>query len=535
MKLISSLKNKKGMALLTVMLIFFVLSILLASLVSVTNSNLKQSVVTKNHTAAFYASEAGLTKSSKNFEKELDNLVDQNLSLSEFLSAINSYISSNSSDTINLSNNNGEVSYANVVISGPVLDADGYRVITITSNGFIGDIDRTLVKTYKFKYIEGVGGSGFIVDKAVMVKSTFALTGSAQIIGAPISTYSKSSSAISMAWSTKVPGIELDPSLFNASGNLINNNIFNSTENINAKIYCDGNTGLKCVKPLDDVFEFPLIVMPGYPNKTTLPKLSNYTSGNFVVNSNGISMTGWVSNLTYTPTLASTAYYVPQINIPNNEKFTINIGNSNVMWVTDKLILNGPMQVVGNGTLTIYVTGNNGTATNSQTDKISFGYSGGNGYIGNITNPEKVKILVDPVYYLDKVGNNNIQKPLTLSVSGSSPVYIALMAANLNLDLSGSGKIDGYVVTGGTSIKVSGGSSTAVALYYAPNAYFSLEGGGIINGAVLANSFAATGGTYVSYSDVAFENFPFEVLDPITGGTGTTAVLDLIKSSTIEQ
>jgi len=205
------------------------------------------------------------------------------------------------------------------------------------------------------------------------------------------------------------------------------------------------------------------------------------------------------------------------------------------MWVTDKLILNGPMQVIGNGTLTIYVTGNDGTATTSQTDKISFAYSGGNGYIGNITNPERVKIFVDPVYYLVKVGKNYVQTPLTLSVAGSSPVYIALMAANLNLNLSGSGKIDGYVVTGGTNITVSGGSSTAVALYYAPNAHFSLEGGGIINGAILANSFAASGGTYVTYSDVGFENFPFEVLDPITGGTGTSALLELLKGSTIEQ
>lgn len=535
MKSIKILNKKDGMALLTVMLIFLILSILLGGVVASTTSNMRQSVVTKNHTAAFYASEAGLTKVTTDFEKKLEELVDQDLSTAGFLSALNTYITANSAETVNLSNNNGEASLANVTIQGPTIDADGYRVITITSNGFVGDLERVLIKTYRFKYIEGTGGSGFIVDKAVMVKNTFTLTGSAQIIGAPISTYSKSNSAISMDWSTKVPGIELDPTLFNASGNLINNNIFNNTQNINGKIYCDGNTGLNCVDPLDEIFEFPLIVMPGYPNKTTLPKLPNYSSGNFVVNTNGISMTGWVSNLTYTPTLSSAAYYVPNIVIPNNSQFTINVGNSDVLWVTDKLVLNGPMQVIGNGTLTIYVTGNAGSATTSSADKISFAYSGGNGYIGNITNPERVKILVDPVFYRVKVGKNYVEQPITLTVAGSSPVYIALMAANLNLNLSGSGKIDGYVVTGGTSITVSGGSSTAVALYYAPNAHFSLEGGGVINGAILANSFAASGGTYVTYSDVAFVNFPFEVLDPITGGTGTTAIIELLEGSTIEQ
>lgn len=538
MKFINLFRKKDGMALLTVMLIFLVMSILLGGIVATTNSNLRQSVTTKNHTAAFYASEAGLTKVASDFENELDDMINHSPAYTSggFLVALDSYIALNSSETINLSNNNGEASFSNVVIehqSTP--DAQGYRVVTITSNGFVGDIERVLVKTYRFKYVEGVGGSGFIVDKAVMVKNTFTLTGSAQIIGAPVSTYSKANSAISMDWSTKVPGIELDPTLFNGSGNLINTNILNNTTNINGKIYCDGATGLDCIDPLDEIFEFPEIVMPGYPTKTSLPRLPDYTNGNFQVRSTGISMTGWTSNVTYVAPSTNPAYYVPTINIPNNSNFTINVGNNNVMWVTDRLVLNGPMQVIGNGTLTIYITGNAGTATTSQTDKFSYGYSGGNGYIGNITNPERVKILIDPLFYRVRVSGVWQEQPITASIGGSSTLYIALMAANLNINLAGSGQIDGFVVTGGTSVTVSGGSTTAVALYYAPNATFVLSGGGAINGAVLANNFSGSGGTYITYSDVAFENFPFEVLDPITGGVGTSPTLEILEGSTIEQ
>jgi Tfp pilus assembly protein PilX len=538
MKSINLFKKKDGMALLTVMLIFLVMSILLGGIVATTNSNLRQSVVTKNHTAAFYASEAGLTKVSSDFEEELDSLLSQTPSLSgtAFLAAVNAYITSNSSETISLSNNNGEASFADVTFVNSGVDAQGYQNYTLTSNGFVGDLERVLVKTYRFRYTAGVGGSGFIVDKTVMVKNTFTLTGSAQIIGAPVSTYSKANSAISMDWSTKVPGIELDPTLFNASGNLINTNILNTTTNINAKVYCDEGTGLNCINPLDEIFEFPTIVMPGYPTKTSLPRLTDYTNGNLSVTSTfGINMSGWTSNITYVPPSASPAYYVPTISIANNSNFTINVGNNDILWVTDKIVLNGPMQVIGGGTLTIYLTGNAGAATTSQTDKLSYGFSGGTGYIGNITNPERVKILIDPLFYLKKVGKVNVETPITTTIGGSSTLYIALMAANLNLNLSGSGKIDGYVVTGGTSVVVTGGSSTAVALYYTPNANFELSGGGVINGAVLANNFLGTGGTYITYSDVAFINFPFEVLDPITGGVGTSPILELLEGSTIEQ
>jgi len=533
MKSINLFRKKDGMALLTVMLIFLVMSILLGGIVATTNSNLRQSVVTKNHTAAFYASEAGLTKVLSDFESELDSLLNQTPSLSgtAFLAAVNTYITANTSETITLSNNNGEVSFANVTLASTGVDAQGYQTYTLTSNGFVGDLERVLVKTYRFKYEEGVGGSGFIVDKAVMVKNSFTLTGSAQIIGAPISTYSKSNSAISMDWSTKVPGIELDPTLFNVSGNLISTSILNNTSNLNAKIYCSGANGLNCIDPLDEIFEFPTIVMPGYPTKTNLPRLTNYTSGNLSVRSTGINMSGWTSNVTYVPPTASAAYYVPTITIANNSNFTVNIGSSNVMWVTDRITLNGPLQVIGTGTLTIYLTSNVGSVTTSQTNKISYGYTGSNGYIGNITNPERVKLFIDPLFYRA----SGQDRPITLTIGGSSTVFISLMAANLNLNLTGGGQIDGYVVTGGTSVTVSGGSTTAVALYYAPNANFVLSGGGAINGAVLSNNFTASGGTYITYSDVVFENFPFEVLDPITGGVGTAATLELLEGTTIEQ
>lgn len=531
MKSINLLKRKDGMALLTVMLIFLVLSLLLGGVVATTNSNLRQSVVTKNHTAAFYASESGLTKVSANFEKQLDSLLNQtpSLSSSAFLAAVSSYITSNSTDTISFTNNNGEASYANMTLADTGIDAQGYHTFTLTSSGFVGDVERVLVKTYRFKYTEGDSGSGFVITQAILAKGNIIMD-SGDVYGAPIATYSTNPNAIQFGWGSVAPSVQIPQGTNKTSIVYIPGLPYSSYDTF----ITEG--GLNGITYLDEIHTFPEITMPGYPNKTSLPKLDTYNNGNLSVGTNGLVMSGWTSNITYTPPTTNSAYYVPNITIANNSNFTINIGNSNVMWVTDKIVLNGPMQIVGTGTLTIYLTGNAGSVTTSQTDKFSYGYTGGNGYIGHITNPERIKILIDPLFYRVRVSGVWQERPVTTTIGGSSPLYIALMAANLNLNLTGSGKIDGYVVTGGTSVTISGGSSTSVALYYAPNAQFTLSGSGQVNGAIIANNFQGGGGTVVQYSDVLFDNFPFEILDPITGGTGGGApVLELLEGSTIEQ
>ena len=155
-------------------------------------------------------------------------------------------------------------------------------------------------------------------------------------------------------------------------------------------------------------------------------------------------------------------------------------------------------------------------------NKFRYVYTGGNGHIGNPQHPQRFKLFFEDLFQEVQVGQGGNRRievhPVTWTVGGSSPVYASIMASNMNFNLVGSGKIDGYLVTGGTSITVSGGSSSAVALYYAPNARFSLTGGGSINGAIIADNFVSSGNVRVTYSDVSFTNFTFAVFTPITGG-----------------
>jgi len=529
------LRKKDGVALITVMMVLLVLTIMLGGLVILTNSNLNQSETTKDHTAAYYTAESGLTKTVTDFENYIENLSTQSpaLSVSAFVSTIETYVSNHANEQLTLTANQGDTPYADVTLVSDGIQADGFNQYTITSTGYLGDLSRTLVKIYKFKYQLNDDGSGFIVDKAVMVQNDFTLTGSSQVIGAPISTYSKADDAINLTWSTKVPAIELDASLFDSSGNLIDTGIFENLQNMNSKI-TEG--GLNAVTALDEVFEYPPITMPTYPNPSTLSRLPAYTIQNsykLVDSSGNLTKNSYMTNnFTYSIPSTSDWYYVPQLIIKGQETFTINVGDTDKFLVVDKLQLDGYFVIVGSGTLTIYVRGNTvATATNDESDRISFNYTS-NLSVGSIGSPSKFVVYVDPIY--QKSGNT--VGPLTVRIGGSGTYYMALMAANLNINVNGSGKIYGYIVTGGDTINITGGSSATITLYYAPNALVTISGSGQVNGAIVCESFLGTGNIRVNYSDVSFENFPFEVLDPITGGSGSSdPTLEIQSGQTIEQ
>jgi len=528
MKALQLLRRKDGMALLTVLIIFLVLVIMLGGISVLTNSNLRQSETTKENTAAFYSSEAGLTKVSSEFETKLDDLVNHTPSLTsaEFLTAVNTYISSHSLETVNLSANNGNASYADVSLVSTGVDGSGYQTYLITSNGYVGEIERVLLKTYKFKYTEATSGSGFIIDKAVLVKNN--ITVDSPIYGAPIGTYSTNNGSIRFNSSGSVPGI-------NIPQDTVKTDMISKLNWQNYNTIITGG-GLNAVTYFPEMLPFPEITLPTFPTVNTLTKLSRYqfvvgkSKFDFINTSGNMQDTnsGTFANMTYTLPDAQNkdAYYVPKITISGNTSLTINV-TKDTLLVVDELKLNGNFRVTGSGTLTIYVRSNAGKTTG--TSPVSFSYGGSGGWVGNKLDSMKLLVYVDNVY-------TSGTTPATVNFGSGSIYYMSILALNLNFNIAGGGKIDGHVVTGGTSINVNGGASTAIALYYAPNANYTISGGAVINGAVIANNFTITGGSTLNYENVDFQNFPFKISVPFAGGTGSgTPVLELIRGSTIEQ
>lgn len=523
------LSNKRGIALLSVMLIFTVMSIMLGGMTVYSTSHLQRSDTNAQTAAAFYASEAGINVETELFTSLINNAVTGTQTLQQLISAINQYISNNISKEIPLNNNGNESVFAVVSIESLGEQGDMF-IYRITSHGHVGDEIRTTSRDIMFRYVPGSpdNGTGFIIDKSILTRGNINASG-LTVVGNPIGTYSRNNDAVNLSWSTFVPGVQIPQGT-------VKTDIVNIPDWQSYSTFVSG--GVNSITYLEEIYEFPPIVMPSYPNPATLKRLPQFrmvgTNFDLIRSDGSLNHSGWSSNKTYVLPSTYSEYYLPSFIVENNERFTLDIGSNNVTLVVDRLNINGPMQLIGTGTLTIHVTGNTPqTRAGSASEKftVSGGWSSP-AIFGNQTHPERFKLFIHESYV--RSGSSTV--PLTMTVENNATLYLSLMAANMNIALTSSGRVDGYVVTGGTSVTVSGASNAAVTLYYTPNAEFRLTNSGSVNGAILSDRFTSSGNVRVTYSDVAFENFPFSVLDPITGGgsSNITPEFQLIKGPTFE-
>ncbi len=524
------LKQKSGVAIMAVILFFLVMVIMLGGLSIFSNINLSNSTTTSKTAAAYYAAEAGINVETEAIVDLINDLVSSNVEESVLINDINDYISNNLDKTLTFDSNTGDPVQAIININNLGV-IDGMIVLRVTSQGYVGSQLRTINKDISFMYVQGNNSdpTTIMIDKTVLTQQNITIT-NGTIIGNPVGTYSSNTGAVTISGGGRVPGVMIPQGTNKTDVVRVSNNNYNT--------FITGG-GVDAITYLEEMYPFPSIVMPGYPDRSTLPFLPEHRiPGTWadLVNSSGVfNLVSWTTDAVYTIPTTHPVYYVPSMTIGGNTRFTIQV-NDDVTLIVDRLNIVGAMQVVGQGTLTIYLTGNTeGTAVDNLADKFNYGYTGGNGHIGNIDHPERFKLLIDPLFIRQRIQGNVYESvPATFTIGGSSPLYMSLYAANISLNLSGSGKIDGYVVTGGPDISISGGSSTAVALYYAPNAAVSLTGGGSVRGAILANTFSMGGGASVTYNDVAFDNFPFALFDFSPDEGGNTSVFELVIGSTKE-
>jgi len=531
----STLNNKNGIAMVMVILVMLVMMILITGAVVITVNNNKQTNKTNANNAVYYVAEAGINYQTKSFETFTNDLADTNVEASVFINSVDAWIaSSDNHKTVPFDDNNGKTSKS-IISAEKITSTDpNNNLYRFTSVGYIGTEQRKLIKEVSIKYVSG-DDNGFVVDRAVLTLGTLRV-GGADING-PVETYSSAVNAI-----------------YYGNGGSSTEAYIPNGANKNTTVYVPDKSNYKSFITKDGFNSilyaaeqptFPRIIMPSIPTTTTYLPGKVYTSGSssyaFIDSSTGnmnvtnsISRVWVLQNQTYDmSTLPGTTYYVPIIDISSYDlNFTINVGEKNISLVTNKLILNSPINVVGNGKLTIYVKPNT-AATATTTANFQMESSGGN--IGNQAHPEKFVVFVGTNYY--KLTSKTAAIPLVVSPAGGASYYLSIMAANLEIDLSGGGIIYGYIATNGLRIKVSGGSTAAVVMYFAPNATFTMSGGGAVRGAIISSSFVSEGnaGTTVIYDPSAYNNFPFEILDPVSGGGTTNPTVDIIKGATKEE
>lgn len=547
MNIRNTLRGKDGVALLTVVLIFLVMVIMVAGMSVWSMGNMTNSKVSNEHTAAFYAAEAGINTFMSNLDLKITELIgtDENPispPANEFFDLVTEYVNNNSVLNLSLSSNNGELTNALVTIQVTNNILTGTRTITLVSTGTVGDITRVLEKSISLNYSEGTDGDGFTTDKAVLTLGYMQFGNNSKVYAAkagekaPIGSYMTVKDALNYI-------------SFGNSGVLIDE--IQLPKGADATLI--GSTHidkLSTTKFIDTTQLYPDIGMPevlALSEYAKLPPVTYGSGGNAVtfINSTTGSMTKTSSNnftnVTYTiPQLPQkpgggsyAGYYVPSMSFQGTNNFTIHT-NNDIFILTDRLFITGHLRITGSGKVTIFVRGK--TFTNFDDRPLSFPTSPSetsNGAIlGRTDMPQNLMIFLGETYQVVSGKNEEYNVLFANNAIFGGSLYFK----NTGLILQNNASIDGYYVTGAKSVVINNGGTVGTTLFYAPNAHFHVSNGSI-RGAIITNTFSIANNGEIIYDPLAFSDFPFQILDPVTGGgiANKPRSLSLLFGPTIEQ
>ena len=86
------IKKEEGFVLITILMIFVIVSILGIGLLSVSTSNFRQTGSERDFQAVYYIAEAGINQAIYDIGKKVDEISDETLSHEEFFEELNDFI-----------------------------------------------------------------------------------------------------------------------------------------------------------------------------------------------------------------------------------------------------------------------------------------------------------------------------------------------------------------------------------------------------------------------------------------------------------
>lgn len=170
------------------------------------------------------------------------------------------------------------------------------------------------------------------------------------------------------------------------------------------------------------------------------------------------------------------------IKINADQTLNIDVGSSEKSLLVNTLNISGGfINIIGEGTLTIYVTGEIILAGNTKLNE--------NGYVNQLN-----------IFW---AGSGNSNPPKSLGFGGNQTINGSIHAEDANFSLSGSGNVKGNLFTGGSDLTITGGSSNHTQLFFAPNADITFSGSGTVRGRVIGKNVHFPG----SDGKVIFDNY----------------------------
>lgn len=502
----NKLKDKSGIALLNVVLIFLVLSLLFGSLSFISINNLKASKAVGRHTAAFYAAESGFNIVAEEFMiiKKNTKLTDNQV-YTKLIGLRDTY----TDYSFEMNENMGSPVVVNVTFEDFNIDAgSGMMTAVIVSTGQVGDMSRTLYSTVEFNY-KTSGGANAVIESvpirhAVLVKNSIKV-GNGTITSANPDDPTKYPKIATL--STDTNSIVLDSGFNFPNGKIeLTNPASTCTNNIAV------SSAFRClVNETILVPEVRAVTTPevrvNFPNIDFGPIRSR--AATMVQNANNYTYVSSVSDMLTGNTFKDGNYLIEHLDfsrLKKNSAFTVN-ANEDVFIVTNKLTL-GTVDILGEGTLTIFV--------NQGDDNFSPSSNGTD--FGRLTNEEKLTIYVDT---MTGVGNNTYH----VSFPNNSKTKAYLMFESARVRFGQNSKINGALYTGATNGGVHAvtlgnrahlSEGNGRALLVATNGTVYMENNSSLNGAVIAYDFEQSNGgqSVIRFDSGIYQTIPVDITTP---------------------
>jgi hypothetical protein len=358
------------------------------------------------------------------------------------------------------------------------------KIYTLLSTGDIDGISRQVVQKIEFKYPNEI-----LADMAVFADGEIHLSGSGKIIG-PVGTNLTSANAISIEGGG---GVRIQGDCHFPEGA--------SEEAISV---AEGITKPNMKTTPKRNYQLP--DFPEFPSFSKLDHLPIEKDGNtyyLIDNQGDITVDWWVDD-GYVLELNRNAY-IPNINVKSYKKLTIK-ADTNIKLVVDDISINGYIDFIGNGKVTLYVK-----------NTINLGSKALNEKSQGETENQAIEQLT--IYY------KGTEK---LTVGHDSKVYASLYAETAQVQLTAGSGYMGHIFTGSTEpLEISGDADAISRIIYAPFAPVLCTASGKVEGSIICKSIEVSGDGEIKFvASDEYADIPFEVKNP---GEQNLLIIDPIR------
>lgn len=482
----ATVKNKQGIALLTVMLTFLSLFILLSAIVYLSISNANNTVTTNNYSKAYYIAESTLNKRLAEIDAIFHTIAESNPNANDLYTLLENDLNLLPAQMSFDQTTDDDSATVSFVASEGSNDYPNYLFYKIMATGTVNGISRTLSKEIGFSYTQG--GPGLIIGKAVLTQRGMIIGNQNSTVIGPLASNLLDNTIMDIKSTQTQVTMAFVPS---GKSSFVQNP---------SRI---GNRITQVASP----FIFPVINYPVIPTSTPI-QVPTITFSN---NKATINVFGYST--------------LENMNIAQGQTLIVNLGTKGTS-ATRKILrvkninVSGNIRVIGTGRLLMVFEYGKGTLTMGS----KFNVCGD--AIGSCVaaDPDYTKFL----FYLKTpyVAKGDVANYPKLVFSNLQLFYGSLLAEQVDVEVKSS-NFKGHIVTGGNTVNFSANAFIKKALFYAPFADITIDSNAVLSGSLVANTFTiANPQTVVQYVEVDKESFPFSIDFP------TTTTTDYIPGST---